>query len=218
MEKYPDLATYMKLYQRFCGNRSAEDLINLAGAVTNKTVLDLCGGSGKLSFEAIKRGAKTAWLVEREKKMISSDIWLHPRIKVFVGTVESRLKEFVRKKNKFDCIVSQQAVNYWLNKNTVELLVRVLAKKGVFVFNTFNHKPSEKPTVKEYEIGENKFVEVSWLIKDLVYHVQIREGMPCHTTSFYWLSPEHLAGILEPYFSVTVKKESRTSLYRCLKK
>jgi len=218
MEKYPDYETYKKLYQRFYDGRSSGKLIEFAGSITEKTVLDLCGGDGRLSLEAVKRGAKSVWLVDQERVMVSNEVFSDPRIKVFIDTVESRLKQFIEDNEYFDYVFCQQAVNYWLNRETAESVAKVLRKDGVFVFNTFSNKPSETPMIKKYEIDGRKFLEVSWLVGDLVHHVQKREGLPCHITSFRWLSPNYLAEILNPYFSVTVKKESNASLYYCQRK
>ena len=94
-------------------------------------------------------------------------------------------------------------------------MAKVLAPSGVFVFNTFNRKPDRKPMVKEYELDGKKFVEVSWLVGNLVYHLQIREGMKFHATAFTWLSETRLVRLLRPHFKVRVIKDGPTSLYRC---
>ncbi|MBI4992291.1 MAG: class I SAM-dependent methyltransferase [Candidatus Harrisonbacteria bacterium] len=218
MESYPDHKTYRRLYRRFYEGRPAEKLIKIAGLVAGKNVLDLCGGDGRLSLVVVKLGAKSVCLIDRERAMVSNKARLHSKIKVFINTVESQLEEFMERGRYFDCIFCQQAVNYWLNDNTAKLVADVLAEGGVFVFNTFNRKPPEKPMIKKYEIDGKKFLEVSWLVGDLVHHVQKREGLPCHITSFRWLSPDYLADILDTYFSVTVKKDGNTSLYRCIRK
>jgi len=218
MEKYPDGETYQKLYQRFYNGRSSRELIEFAGPIEGRSVLDLCGGDGRLSLEAIKLGARAVWLVDQEEKMISGDSWRNPKVNIVVNKVELALKEFIRTRDLFDHIFCQQAVNYWLNEKTAELTAKVLRKDGVFAFNTFSRKPPAIPMIKKYEIDGKKFLEVSWLVGDLVHHVQEREGLPCHITSFRWLSPEYLSEILRPYFSVTIKKEGNASLYRCTRK
>ncbi|MDO8496263.1 MAG: hypothetical protein Q7S43_03225 [bacterium] len=214
MAKYPDHDTYRKLYRRFYEGRSTQDLLELAYPIHGMTVLDLCGGDGRLALKAKQYGAKSALLVDEEIDMTVE----RSEIPIFISSVEDFLRGFQGHKLLFDRILCQQAINYWLNYMTVQFVHGALNENGIFVFNTFHNKPSEKPTTRGYEIEGLHYVEVSWLVDDIVHHVQIREGLPSHTTSFYWLSPDYLAFILKPYFEIEVKKEGATSLYRCLKK
>lgn len=217
-EKYPDGKTYRKLYQRFYNGRMAGELLELvSGGVRGKAVLDLCGGDGRLSLEAVRLGAERVFLVDREKTMISREAGRCPRIGIRIGSVEYWLENFSGLGLRFDCVACQQAVNYWLNGETARLVAEILKKGGTFVFNTFNRKTPRKPLVKEYRIGKDNFAEISWLAGKVVHHVQVREGMAPHVTSFYWLSPKRLEAILRPYFKVTVRKQGRTSLYSCVK-
>jgi len=218
---YPDFETYRSLYQRFYDGRSSKVLLELAGDLTGKRVLDLCGGDGRLALAALQLGAQEVALVERQEKMIPPEVKQNPGIKIYLGSAGRWLGEFVDKvdqKITFDCIACQQAVNYWLNQVFAELVAKALTTKGSFIFNTFNQKPTVEPQVKQYVIGDHAFVEVSWLVGDWVEHIQVRSGMKPHYTSFRWLSPEYLTQILQPYFDVTVKTEGSTSLYRCVKK
>lgn len=214
MDKYPSAETYRKLYQRFYEGRSVQDLIELAHPIEDKTVLDLCGGDGRLALKAVQCGAKAVILVDREKNMTVES----PDIKIFISSVQEFLNDCKTWKCKFDRILCQQAVNYWLDHNTAKLVSEVLKQEGIFVFNTFYNKPSEKPTAKAYEIDGLNFVEISWLVGNMVHHVQIMEGMESHTTEFMWLSPEYLMDTLSEYFDVEVKRDRNSSLYRCIKK
>lgn len=218
MNSYPDCETYKALYKRFFDGRRPEELIELAGDIKDKAVLDLCAGNGRLTLDAIVYGARMVLLVEKEEKMISPAVFQAKNIAVLVGDAEHYLKKFATLNMFFDFVFCQQAVNYWLNETVAKPIADVLTKNGLFIFNTFNQKPSEKPTVKEYELNGKKFVETSWLVGEVVHHVQIREGMEPHTTSFQWLSPEYLEKILSPYFSIEVKNEGASSLYRCSRK
>lgn len=221
MEEYLYGKDYKKLYKRFYDGRSPDELIDFAGSVKDKIVLDACGGDGRMSLAAIKHGAKKVFLIDKERKMtLGSKIHIEPMIEIQISSIETFLEWHPRRINHivFDYAFCQQAINYWLNKETAKGMADNLSEGGIFVFNTFNRKPSKKPAVKEYTIDGNLFIETSWLVKNIVHHVQIRDGMPPHATSFYWLSPEYLMEILTPYFSVTVKKERGASLYRCVKK
>ena len=220
MNDYPDCETYKALYKRFYDGRKPEELLDLAGDLKGKTVLDLCAGDGKLSLEAAKRGANI-YLIEKEKNMLSGAIWKegfpHPlSIIPYIASAEILLKAFP--KSYFDVAFCRQAINYWLDGFTAEMVANVLKKDGVFVFNTFNKKPPEKPVVKEYELGGLKFVETTWSVGHFIHHVQIREGLPPHTTGFWWISPDDFQRILSPYFDIQLIVDGNTSLYRCSRK
>jgi len=54
-------------------DRIRETLFNwLSPKIVNSTCLDLFAGSGALGIEAISRGAKLAWLVEKEFKIVQN--------------------------------------------------------------------------------------------------------------------------------------------------
>ncbi|TSC83280.1 MAG: hypothetical protein G01um101419_110 [Parcubacteria group bacterium Gr01-1014_19] len=218
MEKYPDGRTYYALYQRFADHRVPKDLIRRAGPLDGKLALDLCGGSGRLALMAVEEGARMAWLVEQEEAMIFSEAWLDPKIRVAVSDVESALFDLQKFGAEFQAVFCQQAVNYWLNERTVDLLANVMPKDGVFIFNTFIARPPEKPVVKEYGLDGHSFVEVSWAVGDVVHHVQVRDGLSSHTTTFKWLSQKSFRAILEKRFSVEVQCEDKTAIYCCVKK
>ena len=224
MSGYPDHETYKALYKRFYDGRKPGKLLCLAGDLKGKTVIDLCAGDGRLSLEAVNRGANLIWLFEKEYKMVSYEALHQPQIQTHTINLVTWLENMwyamlsSSKVDVFDTAFCQQGVNYWLNNATVKHIPVVLKKGGLFIFNTFNKKPPEKPLVKKYELNGKEFVEVSWLIGDTVHHVQIREDMAPHTTSFKWLSPEYLEKILSPYFSITVQNDGSSAIYRCSKK
>ncbi len=219
MSDYPNFEDYSKLYQKYYEGRWVGELIELVGPVENKRGLDLCAGDGLLSWEAVRRGAKEMLLVEKEVLMIDWGlVGANLKIAICTDAVENILLHFRPDNSKFDFVICRQGVNYWLNEELVKNLAQVLGPDGVFVFNTFHRKPIGEPRVKQYAIGRHTFVEVNWLVDDVVHHVQIRNGLPPHTTSFKWLSPEYLQKILCPFFSIEIKKDGATALYRCVKK
>src|SRR3989344_2166728 len=213
MNRYPDNETYKNLYARFYNGRTAQELLKLAYPIRGTTVLDLCGGEGRLGLKAVQGGARFVWLVDKEKSMVNVPIL--PRMDVIISRVEEFLGQWQcgDQDMHYDRVLCQQAVNYWLDASYAAIVAKLLNPGGIFVFNTFYKKPSEEPTVKKYGLGDKKFVEVSWLVRDTVHHVQIREGLPSHATSFQWLSPARLIEILTPHFEVDIKVEGNSSLY-----
>lgn len=222
MSGYPDCETYKALYKRFYDGRRPEELLDLAGDLKGKVVLDLCAGDGRLSLDALLYGAKKVILIEQERKMLGKTTrevaGKNPSsLNIYFGRLQDYLKVT---KSSFNCdiVFCQQGVNYWLDNWTALMIANILGKNGVFVFNTFSKKPPEIPIVKEYELEGKKFVEVSWLVGDIVHHVQIREGMEPHTTAFRWLSTTELESILRPYFNFSIQFQNNTSIWCCSKK
>ena len=125
-----------------------------------------------------------------------------------------------------DVVFCRQAVNYWLWDDMAARNVARIAKRGSgkFIFNTFNTKPSEEPTVKKYEMGTalstewSKYVEVSWLVDDICHHVQIREGMAPHVTEFKWIPPEQFQELLEVWFDIETKVDGPSTIYTCTRR
>ena len=96
-----------------------------------------------------------------------------------------------------------------------DILVR---KDGLFIFNTFSNRPTEKPIIKEYDIDGNSYIEISYLVNEKVQHIQIREGYDPHFTVFDWISKKEYERILSPYFDIEIIDDGKSSLYVCKKK
>lgn len=217
MEQYPDYETYRALYVRYYNGRDVAELLRLLYPLDGTSVLDLCGGDGRLTLKALAAGARTVALVDVESKMVPSVLWQHEQVRVIIREVCFALSASIMSGELFDRIVCQQAVNYWLDEDTAGNVANVLEPGGIFAFNTFNQKPPEKPRALQYELEGRAFVEVSWLVGDKVHHLQVRDGMRPHHTVFRWLSPERLRELLNPYFNVSEERRGKTSLYRCEK-
>ncbi len=215
--RFPNCVTYRELYARYYDGRDFEELLKLLKPIKGTNFLDLCGGDGELTLKALKKGARKATLVDAEPTMVPSPLFGNRKIQVLVSNVMSALFNLQGLSDLFDRAVCRQAVNYWLDVNSAKMLASVLKSQAVFVFNTFNQKPPEKPRVLEYEMGGHSFAEVSWLIGDRVHHLQVREGLRPHHTEFKWLSPKEIRKLLEPYFDVEEIQDGKTSLYRCVK-
>lgn len=216
-QTYPDYKTYRALYARYVNGRDVGELAELLEPLQNTKVLDLCGGEGLLSLAAYERGAKEVHWVDQEPTMISPE-FAKSRVLKRIAGVASTLELFCKRGVVYDRAVCRQAVNYWLDAGSANLLARVLVRGGIFAFNTFNQKPSKEPHIKTYQQDGHMFVEVSWLVGETVRHVQVRDGMEPHSTSFRWISPERFRELLEPYFQVHEDRRDKTSLYKCAKR
>lgn len=212
--KYPTCETYEILYAKYL-QRDPNELLSKAGfSLAGKSVADICGGNGRLSLAAQTRGAKFIAYVEQERDMIPGALYAQQNIAVCNTTIEN----FVTYLNNFDAMFCQQGINYWINSVKLELLAKRLNDGGVLVFNTFYNKPSEFPTVRQYEFNGRKYVEVSYLLDGKVMHIQMCEGFAPHFTSFDWVPEEEFVAKLNPWFDVEVEKEKNTAFFICKKK
>ena len=136
-------------------------------------------------------------------------------IKVYNASIERFVETTKEKYTKVFC---EQAINYWLLSIDVEKFSNIFEKEGLFVFNTFSNKPSIKPMIKEYEIENKKYLEISYLVNEKVYHIQVREGYEPHFTIFDWISEETYLKLLSPYFDIKIKDNGKSALYICKRK
>lgn len=214
--KYPKYEEYEKIYLNYF-KRCSSELIKHSNLKKGDRVIDLCGGNGRLTIEAVKHGAKVDYL-DAEKDMIPYEKLKDNNVKVLNMSVQ----EFVDKdinKEKYNKMLCQQAINYWFLTTDIKKLSDLLKQEGTFVFNTFNKKPSLEPTEKIYFIENDKFIEISYLTKcDKVQHIQIRQGHKPHFTEFDWISEETFREKLSSYFDIKIIKENNTSIYVCTKR
>lgn len=209
---YPDHGTYRKLYARYFQGERTKELLDYAGDLNGKNVIDLCGGGGRLAIQATVRGGRVT--VIDESKMMLGDV------RNYAYVINSRVQDWltVAPSQTNDVIFCQQAVNYWLTPCTARQVATTLKYGGKFIFNTFNKKPPAYPMVKQYELEGGRYVELSWLVGDDVHHVQICEDMSPHITTFLWISPEEFHAWLSYGFEVKEHRDGATSIYVCTKK
>lgn len=211
---YPEHDVYRHLYARYFQGNRTEQMVALAGDLRGKNVVDLCGGGGRLSELALAGGARVT-LVDESAGMAAA---VSPGITRVFRDVQTWLASFCGAA-EYDVMFCQQAVNYWLTQDVVDDLADAIKPGGVFIFNTFNRKPSRAPTLKQYELEGAKFVEASWLSgEDTVEHVQMREGEAPHTTRFRWISPEQYAEMMGLRFSMLETRDGASSIWHCTRR
>jgi len=219
--KYCSKSVYEALYGSYL--RSDPNVLLDAAGIEPSTwlnlpVLDLCGGNGRLSIAARKRGAMVR-MVDADSNM--SDIYELGKygIDIRIGRVENMLQERFWQAHPplFAAIFCQQAINYWLTKYNAIDVKHNMTLGGVFVFNTFNTLPPTIPVLRTRDMGDHNEYEVFYSTNNMVHHVQMREGFAPHQTSFSWISPEGFMSILEPHFDVERRTDGRTDIYVCRK-
>lgn len=210
--KYPKYEVYEKIYKRYF-EKGVNYFIEEANLNAKDKVLDICGGNGRLTKELKKKVNDVSYL-DQEKDMIPEYLK-----ELGVTVYNQSIEDFVNKTNyKYNKVFCEQAINYWLLKIDINKFSHIIEKDGLFIFNTFSKKPTEKPMIKEYEIDGKSYIEISYLIDKKVHHVQIREGFEPHFTTFDWISEEEYKDILSPYFDVKIIDDGKSALYVCRRK
>lgn len=210
--KYPKYEVYEEIYKRYF-KKGVNYFIDKADLNENDKVLDICGGNGRLTKELKKKVNDVSYL-DQEKDMIPKELE-ELGVTIYNQSIEDFVSETNNKYNKVFC---EQAINYWLLKIDINKFSNIIFKDGLFIFNTFSKKPTEKPMVKEYEIDGKSYIEISYLINKKVYHVQIRENFKPHFTTFDWISEDEFKNILSPYFEVKIIDDGKSALYICRRK
>lgn len=220
--KYPNYNDYRAMYAKYINRENLLVMMDLVEDYKDKNFMDICAGDGAATREALKRGAKSCMAVDQEPSMLAKDLKQgRDEIRIFAGAIETLLykkePDFIH--TSFDIVFCRQGINYWYDSKHMEQLAKWMNEDGVFIFNTFNKKPSRRAQTKEYQIDGVYFTEISYLVSDcIVHHVQIREGYPPHLTQFKYLSERDFKDGLDPYFDVELRRKNNTDVYICKKK
>lgn len=210
--KYPKYTDYENMYKRYF-EKGVSYLIEKADLNFSDKALDICGGNGRLTKELKKKCNNVSYL-DKEADMIPSEL-KELGINVYNEDVESFVNH---SKEKYTKVFCEQAVNYWLLNINIEKFSNIFEKDGLFIFNTFSNKPSVKPMIKEYEIENINYLEISYLVNNKVEHIQIREGYEPHFTKFDWISKEQYIQLLSPYFDLELIDDGKSAIYICKRK
>lgn len=210
--KYPKYTDYENMYKRYF-NKGVDYLITKANLNQSDKVLDICGGNGRLTKKLIKKCNNVSYL-DKEIDMIPNELE-----KLGIKVYNENIENFVElTKEKYDKVFCEQAINYWLLNINIEKFSNIFNKNGLFIFNTFSNKPSSIPMIKQYKIDDINYTEISYLVKNKVEHIQIREGYLPHLTEFDWISKNTYQSLLSPYFDLTLIDDGKSSLYICKRK
>lgn len=136
--------------------------------IFDANVLDLFSGTGNLGLESISRGAKFAWLNDKENigvstiisntKLTKAEKYVKITNKDYVKCLNQILKENIL----FDVIFIDPPYDSKLGINTLKILSdnkdKILAKDGIIIYETdknFLSKFSTEEKIKELEEFEN---------------------------------------------------------------
>lgn len=226
---------YARLYARWLIEPGK--LLDLANLRPGERVIDLCGGTGVVTKEALKRGAKNAYVVDLNPRRAfadTDDIRMIPPFWGHAEEVDELLLRHVEMLHDlpnldtgepigcrgdrcrcklltldFDLVVCRQAIGYLDVEKTARAVSRVLRPGGRFVFNAFKRP---KFAFKSYSFAGRRFFEASGFIGRTVVHVQASPSIGIDVTKFRWHRETDLDQALAPYFSVE-KSHSKTGIY-----
>ena len=88
--RYPDLKTYEILYARFLQGNRTEQMLDLAGDINDKVLMDICCGGCRITKEALKRGAKRIIAIDSEVHMIPKDL-KDEKVEIYRESIEEYL-------------------------------------------------------------------------------------------------------------------------------
>lgn len=124
-------------------DKMKESVFQIIGDLSEKSFLDLFSGSGSIALEAASRGAKTVYLVEKDKIKVGTvleNVSISPiKINCKFMAAELFLK---RNKEQFDYIFCDPPFPYNFHKELIETVCdfNALKETGTLMI----HRPSEK--------------------------------------------------------------------------
>lgn len=195
---------YNGLYARWLTNPGM--LLDYAGFHPKDELLDLCGGTGAISLEAIRRGGRNITLLD-----LNPRCHVHPikQIRGYAENIHNLTSDL------YDIVVCRQAIGYLDIENAFLAVAQILKPGGRFVFNTFVRP---RWTAKFYAFGGHSYLEASAFLFNKVIHFTASPSFGFDMTLFRWHKNKELHRALHLWFNVTTHCNAKSSYWLCVKK
>lgn len=191
---FPKGKDYEFLYARYFD----KGVDYIANYIVGNKVLDLCGGTGRLSKKLTDEGYDVTYLDICERMCL-----LDKSVPRIISTVE----DFAKSDGLvFDSIVCMQAVNYWFKTTDIDALAKHIRPGGKLIFNTFVNRPSDEVSYKRYKRDEYQYEEEYWVEDNVIKHYQRvflnNKKIGEHYTEFDYISIDEYLNKLKNFFDV----------------
>lgn len=207
---------YDELYARWLSNPGA--LLDLAGYdPARDSLLDLCGGTGAVSLEAVRRGGRDIRLLDLSPRCPDPRVvQVRGRAEDVGDLADEYLDDSYRPAGgAFDLVVCRQAVAYLDVTRAFAGVARVLRTGGRFAFNSFRRP---RWSARTYVHGGRRFLEASAHAFGRVVHLQASPRIGADVSAFRWRTEQELAAALGPWFDVETFVSERSSRWLCRKR
>jgi ubiquinone/menaquinone biosynthesis C-methylase UbiE len=179
---------YDEIYAPWLANPG--ELLDLGNYIPGRDhLLDLCGGSGIVALEALRRSS------EKSRKSSIAVLDLNPRGGFNPDDIsethgQAQHASLIYKPGTFNLVICRQALGYLDLVPVFRAVGHVLARGGRFVFNSFL-QPRRYAT-KHYTYRDQTYAEAHLYLMGRVFHVQCKlTGVPGADVSvFRYHSPE----------------------------
>ncbi len=138
----------------------------LGPEIQGARVLDLFAGSGAVGMEALSRGAKEAWFVERSNRVVRdlkrnlAMLGFEDQSVVIHGDALKVLQSLADQGQRFDLVFADPPYHYPKYDQLVKRCVPVLAEEGILAIETRKDQslpvPAGLEKIKEVVLGETK--------------------------------------------------------------
>jgi len=199
---------YDKLYARWL--ESPGTLLDLGGYDPKAdSLLDLCGGTGAVSLEALRRGGdkNKVCLLDLNPRCPDSRVWQ------ITGNVNMEQ----RWADSYDLtlVVCRQSMGYLDLFCVGYVVAQMLGIGGRFVFNTFE-EPRWK--LEPYSYQGHWFLEAAWSLGTHVFHVQAAPGVGLDLTHFRYWTEEDVREAMDFWFTIKLVQEGHSLRWLCTRK